>query len=233
MALHSVVRTSLSRQSPSGAPSSSIQPEQPGATFISSPQAFMKSSRPAGIRIQTHVSDRRQVKKARLLEMALVPSVEALSTTKIVAGDSVCRSTAPRHRSSNAFRLYVTMIVAMLFDILQLRQQLFSGRYCGAYNLIHIVVTVLREPTDKNDVLLFRGASLVLLIQRLVLRSGNRVVRVTFRLGIFADNRCSRMHLSCQVLEFRDSRVQEIVWIVDRSCGLLLAKIAQVFMFEP
>ena len=94
----------------------------------------------------------------------------------------------------------------------------------GGDDLVHVVVAVGGEATEKEGVWLGGGELSVFLITFASVRRGDGIVGFTATLvvlGVFFDDGGLWMFLAGDVFDFDDARVVVIVWVVDLDGGLV------------
>jgi len=92
----------------------------------------------------------------------------------------------------------------------------------GSDNLIHIVVAVLSEAADKKDIGFACSELFITLVKVFVFWAWYGIVRITFGLRVFPNDRSAGVLLTREVLEFSDAGVSVVVGIVNYGDGLML-----------
>src|SRR5271165_1013694 len=106
---------------------------------------------------------------------------------------------------------------------------------CHADDLIHIVIAVGGQPSDKADVLLFAGQIGVLLVDRFSVRGRNWIIWLfswAEIFWIFANDGRDGQFLSGDVFRFHDACEFVIIRVVHLYNGLIVFHL-QGFRFEP
>jgi hypothetical protein len=100
--------------------------------------------------------------------------------------------------------------------------QFVGGGKGGCCGLIHVVVAILRQPSDEGHSLFFRCKHLIALEQYLVFGSRYRVIRFAFSAGIFVRDGCAGVCLSGEMFEFGNAGVIVFVREIERADLLVL-----------
>ena len=87
-------------------------------------------------------------------------------------------------------------------------------------DLIHVVVLVRRKPAHEVHAMRRRRECVIALVQGRVLRSGDRVVRISLSPRILGHERRLWMLLARQMLELRNACVSVVVRVVHHRHGL-------------
>src|SRR5690606_218547 len=105
-------------------------------------------------------------------------------------------------------------------------------RQRSSHYLIHIVVAILRQTTNKGYALLGICQRGIALIKRFTGITWHWVIRIPIRLRVFTHDGCTRMLLSGQMFELSNTCIGMIIGVVDRTDRLELVSISQVLMLE-
>src|SRR6185503_1756007 len=124
----------------------------------------------------------------------------------------------------------IAMSVDRCFDSLHAGDLAVSRQSLG-HDLVHVVVLVRRQTADKVNVRSPVGTRFIARVQFRVLFTRNRIVSIALRLLKLVNDARLRVFLSGQILEFRNARVEMLVWIIQYRRRLINRDVV-CFVFE-